>query len=147
MLDTAEVLVLLEGLESATAATAVTPTQPPTLHWPHQQSSVAAYTAQLHNGMREKKKFLDSVPKLVWWGDPNSKDLSWDSGELLGPSIELSRSNPLLPHTPPSRTDGPIVFTQATGIYTLVKKKTSPRALQRNTCQNPIPKYPKRFLP
>ena len=130
VLDTAEVLVLLEGLESATAATAVTPTQPPTLHWPHQQSSVAAYTAQLHNGMREKKTFLDSVPKLVWWGDPNSKDLSWDSGELLGPSIELSRSNPLLPHTPPSRTDGPHCLYPGYWNLYFGPKKLSPRALQ-----------------
>ena len=59
---TAEVLVVLEGLESATAAT-VTPTQPPTLHWPHQQSSVAAYTA-LHNGMRDKRKHLRLGPKI-----------------------------------------------------------------------------------
>ena len=56
--STAEVLVVLEGLDSAgTAAASVTPplaaSHPPPRD---QQSSVAAYTALLHNGMSVEKR-------------------------------------------------------------------------------------------
>ena len=81
------------------------PSLPPTtLHWPHQQSSVAAYT-DLHNGMRGKGNIWDSAPKLSGWVErqPNSTVLSQE----VQKTPLTSASSLLLPHRPPSITDGP----------------------------------------